>query len=130
MFSKIKFFLFALCFILTFIACNENDGITKEQEALELEKMLSEITELANSEVCNDANDWKFTSYGSKACGGPIGFIAYSTNINTEIFFNKIENHRKAQENFNTKWGVVSDCSISTPPNSIKCENGKPVLIY
>jgi hypothetical protein len=59
--------------------------------------MFSEIKKLASNENCNDSSEWNFTNYRSKACGGSIGFIAYSTTIDTELFFIKIQEHRTAQ---------------------------------
>ena len=60
----------------------------------------------------------------------PVGYIAYSTNINTELFLNKIEEHRNAQHEFNQKWGIISDCSVPPKPSSVICENGDPVFKY
>jgi hypothetical protein len=93
--KKIKFLgiilLFGICF-----SCNENDELTQEQEAQNLSQMFSEIVSLATLENCDDSSEWTFTSYGTKACGGPVGFIAYSTNIDVEFFLAKIEEHRTA----------------------------------
>ena len=119
-----------LSFFLLFISCSDDEKLTQEQEAQNLEKMFSEITNLANSENCSNATEWTFTSYGNKACGGNLGFIAYSTKIDTEIFLRKIEEHRLAQKEFNKKWGIISDCSLPSEPKGIKCENGKPVFEY
>jgi len=127
--KKLKFigiiFLFGIC-----ISCNNNDDLTQEQEFQNLSEMFSNIESLANSENCDDPSQWNFISYGSKACGGPIGFIAYSTNIDTEAFLQKIEEHRAAQSKFNQKWGITSDCSVPAQPSGIVCENGNPKFEY
>lgn len=119
------FFLIGICF-----SCSDSEGVTQEQEAQILNQMFSEIENLASNVNCNNSSQWAFTNYGSKACGGPIGFIAYSTNIDIDSFLEKIEEHRTAQKEFNEKWGLISDCSIPSQPSGIICENGKPVFEY
>jgi hypothetical protein len=119
------FFLIGICF-----SCSDSEGVTQEQEAQILNQMFSEIENLASNVNCNNSSQWAFTNYGSKACGGPIGFIAYSTNIDIDSFLEKIEEHRTAQKKFNEKWGLISDCSIPSQPSGIICENGKPVFEY
>lgn len=125
---KTKIFLLAT---LAFLSCsNDNKGSTQEQEAQQLSKMFVEIEALASSESCVETSEWTFTSYGSKACGGPIGYIAYSQNIDTALFLQKIEEHRIAQQAFNEKWGIISDCTVPQEPRTVVCENGKPVFEF
>ncbi|MDY8135498.1 hypothetical protein [Aquimarina sp. 2201CG5-10] len=127
--KELKFFgilfLIGICF-----SCDDDDALIQEQEAQNLNQLFFEIESLATSENCNDSAEWTFTSYGSKACGGPVGFIAYSTNIDTELFIKKIQEHRTAQQKFNQKWGVISDCSLPLQPSGVLCENGIPVFEY
>lgn len=119
------FLLMGMCF-----SCSLDDESTKEQEAQNLEQLFSEIESMATSENCSDSAEWTFTGYGSKACGGPMGYIAYSTKIDTELFLEKVEKHRAAQKEFNQKWGIASDCSVPQQPAGISCENGNPVFEY
>ncbi len=102
----------------------------QEREHQHLLNLFNEIETLANSISCTDKNDWTYTAYGSKACGGPKGYIAYSKKINTVDFLTKINNYTKAEKLYNTKWGIVSDCSLAPQPKTIVCENGTPLLKY
>lgn len=111
-------------------SCNNDDGPTQQQEAADLARMLSQIENMASSAPCNDSSEWTFTSYGNKACGGPVGYIAYSSRIDTFLFLEKIEQHRIAQLRFNEKWGMVSDCSAPLEPAGVVCEEGNPVFEY
>ena len=117
--------LMGICF-----SCSNDEGITQEQEAASLSEKLAEIEGMATTKSCDNPSEWTFTDYGEKACGGPVGYIAYSTNIDTELFLEKIEAHRFAQQRFNEKWGIISDCSLPAEPSGIICENGNPVFIY
>jgi len=127
--KKIKFIRIIFIFGVL-LSCNDNNELTQEQEGQNLNQLFSEIENLATSENCDDSAEWTFTSYGTKACGGSVGFIAYSTNIDTELFLEKVEEHRTAQSEFNEKWGIISDCSIPSQPSTVICENGNPVLEY
>ena len=127
--KKLNFIGIALLIGICF-SCNNDDALTQEQQAQNLDQMFSEIEILATSESCDNSAEWTFTSYGSKACGGPLGFIAYPINIGTELFLKKIEEYTTAQQEFNQKWGIVSDCYVPSQPSEIICKNGSPVFEY
>lgn len=119
------YFLICCCF-----SCTEEAEMTQEQEAQYIQQLFTEIETMAKSVPCENATEWRFTSYGSKACGGPVGFIAYSNSIDPEFFLQKVAAHRTAQENYNEKWRIVSDCSAPAQPSAIACDNGIPVFVY
>ncbi|WP_341220250.1 hypothetical protein [Polaribacter atrinae] len=102
----------------------------QEIEHRNLMDLFNEIQELSYSVPCSDANNWLFTAYGSKACGGPQGYIAYASTIDTNNFLNKIEAYTEAEKAFNIKWGIISDCSFANVPVSVACINGLPTLKY
>lgn len=102
----------------------------QETEHRKLIDLFNKIQNLSYSISCSDANDWLFVAYGAKACGGPQGYIAYSSKIDVNSFLNKIETYTQAEKDFNIKWSVVSNCSILIPPTSVECENGLPTLKY
>src|SRR5699024_8797860 len=77
-----------------------------------------------------ESSEWNFSSFGSKACGGPVGFIAYSTKIDVELFLEKVEKHKIEQKKFNEKWGIISDCSVPPEPTGVICKDGEPSFIY
>jgi len=107
-----------------------NDNTTLEEDRILLEDLFAQIKAMAESEVCENANDWKFTAYGSKACGGPIGYIAYSINIEENIFLEKIKTYTEAENEYNIKHGIASTCDIAPAPKSVNCEDGKAILNY
>lgn len=101
---------------------------TFEEDQAALATMFSNIKATAESVVCENAEDWKFTPYGSKACGGPQGYIAYSNQIDEIAFFESVALYTQAEAAFNIKWGVVSTCDVPIPPQSISCLDGKAVF--
>lgn len=102
----------------------------QEKEHRALMVLFDEIQNLSYSESCSNSSNWTFTAYGSKACGGPQGFIPYSKNIDTAAFLQKIDAYTKAEKEFNIKWSVVSNCAIVNPPKNVECKNGYPILNY
>ena len=121
--------LSTLLMLLISFSC-EDDSLSQEQEEQKLRSLFDEIQEMANSKDCEDASNWTYTAYGEKACGGPVGYIAYSTLIDTASFLDKVDEHRAAQQEFNQKWGITSDCSVPQEPDDVICENGDPAFVY
>lgn len=118
------------------VSLTENELIVKreltsqEKDHRALMDLFYEIQNLAYSVSCSDANDWLFTAYGAKACGGPQGYIPYSNKIDTVAFLQKIEAYTQAEKEYNFNHGVVSTCDIPASPKSVVCENGYPTLKY
>ena len=118
------------------VSLTENELIVKreltsqEKDHRALMDLFYEIQNLAYSVSCSDANDWLFTAYGAKACGGPQGYIPYSNKIDTVAFLQKIEAYTQAEKEYNFNHGVASTCDIPAIPKSVVCENGYPTLKY
>lgn len=124
------FFLFwvlTLCF-----ACNSDDDVTptQQQEIDALENQLNEIIATAESVACEDASLWGVTGVGQKACGGPVGYLAYPTTIDVAAFLERLETHRQAEDEFNRRWGITSTCDVTPMPTAVVCEDGVAVLMY
>ncbi|WP_435414032.1 hypothetical protein [Polaribacter aestuariivivens] len=102
----------------------------QEIEHRKLMDTFNEISTLAYSLPCNDAANWTFVGYGTKACGGFQGYIAYSKNIDTVSFLNKVENYNKAENEYNIKFNIISDCSLAPKSTAVICKNGYPTLKY
>lgn len=129
MIKPVKPYVVTLLIILN-LSCVKGDVFLRSQDEQNLETLWKEIQKLVSAEDCKEASDLRFTAYGHKACGGPVGYIAYSSEINTRLFLKKIEEHRQAQEAFNARWDILSNCSLPTEPRGVRCENGKAVLVY
>ncbi|KPM46839.1 hypothetical protein [Jiulongibacter sediminis] len=103
---------------------------SREADEKLLQDLYSEIESLSKEFSCSDANEWKFTEIGSKACGGPAGYIVYNVNQDTECFLKKVRHYTSLTATFNDKYGVISDCSIAPIPSGIECMNGEAVLDF
>lgn len=126
--------LIALLVLTSITSCssddNLSDDLSQEEQAQNLSEIFLEIENLSLSVVCENSADWTFTSYGTRPCGGPAGFIAYSLNIDVNLFLELIEEHREKQQEFNEKWEIVGICIVPQQPTGVICENGSPVFEF
>ena len=113
------------------IGCNlsSNDG-AGDASPIALDQLWTEINQLVSSQNCTDTNDWTFTPVGSKPCGGPMAYIAYSRKIDEKKFLELVQRYTELQADFNKRSGAISDCALVTRPSGVICENSKAVLIY
>lgn len=102
----------------------------QEIEHQNLINLFYEIEKMANNKTCTNSDDLTFTAYGSKACGGPQGYIAYSTKINVADFLKKVTEYTNKEKAFNVKWGIISTCDIPNRPVDVTCLNNTPTLTY
>ncbi len=123
-------FIFTMSLSLMVFQCEDNSRPTmeKEQEALNESKII--IEDIAATAICNESAECKFIALGSKPCGGPWGYLVYSTSIDVTKLEGMVEDYNKNEAAFNLKWGVISDCSFVLPPTSMICENNKCVAVY
>jgi len=121
-------FLFSMLFIA--VNCEESQEDTMESDRLKLLELKAEIDAFIDTSVCDNNHTCAYIAYGSKACGGPQGYLVYSTSIQVEQLKTLIDQYNQAEAEFNTTWGIVSDCSIPNPPSEIICENNKCVAVF
>ncbi len=101
----------------------------QEEDFAMLQELFTEFSTIANAS-CTNAEVWEFVAYGSKACGGPQGYIAYPTTIDVEAFLILVENYTTEEAIYNATYGIVSTCDFAVPPVNVVCENEAAVLIY
>lgn len=130
---SIKIMILSISYILllTFSSC-EKKGLysTKEEDQQEMALLKNEIDKMSNQVSCDNAGEWKFVEIGAQACGGPIGFVAYSNKIDETSFLNKVELFTQKQKAFNVKWKIISACDLLVAPKGIECVSGKPKFVY
>jgi len=124
-----KFFFFFLTFLA--INCTGSDQIKdQDTEKKELEQMAKEIRVLAEASSCSDSFTCKYVAFGSKPCGGPWGYLVYSTSVDETELLKKVEDYNEKERKYNIKFGIISDCSFAMPPDKVICENGKCKAVY
>ena len=140
---KKQFILFVLPVLFFSTACDKNawndpclpdlsikQHTTRKQDDRALEQLMKELRTLAASVSSTGSADWDFLPFGTKACGGPLGYIPYHNSIDVECFRKKVALYTDLTKLYNIKHGLYSDCSIPPLPQGVDCENGTPVLRY
>lgn len=118
-------------FLMVFsLGCDSVDSENPVVYPSDMQIIYKEMVSLSESETCSNSGDWLFTPYGSKACGGPIGYIAYSKKIDQVYFLGLVDRFTQLQAEHNQKTGAVSDCALAIRPIAVTCENGKPKFVY
>ncbi|MFC3415547.1 hypothetical protein [Algoriphagus hitonicola] len=85
---KINHALFLLLFLSS---CFAFESEQKEDFLAEMEVLYEEIQSLSSSQTCSDLGEWSFVALGSKPCGGPWEYTAYSKRINVPEFLAKVK---------------------------------------
>lgn len=114
---------------LLLISFGCEDSIKDQSVDLDqIEELEKEIISLSQSIPCTNSTEWKFTPMGSKACGGPVKYIAYHQSVE-ERFLELVNQYTLKQEQYNLLNKITSDCALVSPPRNIICEGGKPFLV-
>lgn len=126
-----KMIILATILAFSFCGCEEKDfSSSRQDDELEMSNLRKEIDKMSEQISCDNSVDWKFTGIGSKACGGVVGYVAYSTKIDETLFLQKVAMFNQKQKAFNVKWNLISDCMAPVSPKSVECNNGKPQFVY
>ena len=127
-----KYILLLFAAFSLFYGCSlpDDDVERNQEEDLALLLDLFEEFETMANQPCTDAELWEFVAFGSKACGGPQGYIASPTTIDVETFLMLVENYTTEEAIYNSNYGIVSTCDILAAPVDVICENEEAVLVY
>ncbi len=94
-----------------------------DQERLEV--IWNDIQLEIADKSCDQNGACKSLAFGKKACGGPAGFLIYSSsNVNEAKLKDLVEQYTALQAAMNEEYNLNSDCALETPPD-ISCVNGQ-----
>ncbi|TXE08528.1 hypothetical protein ES711_08470 [Gelidibacter salicanalis] len=126
----LTFLLSSLFIVLSANTCDNQDAMTCEEMRDNLNEMKTTIQNLADTSVCNAAFECRSIALGSKPCGGPWGYLVYSTSIDTLKLSNLVATYNQQEKLMNTECGLISDCSFVSPPQQLECKNNRCIAIY
>lgn len=124
------FTLLLVCFIFTASKCDDTTISAIEEDQRALTTLKQTIEDLVNTSVCHENVPCKFIAFGSKACGGPKRYLIYSTSIDVEKLELLVAAYNQKDADYNTKYGIISDCAFVNPPTSLSCENNICIALY
>lgn len=119
-------FFFVGMLLLSLFSCEQVPVELTNQEADEarLAEMLTDIELLISDKSCTKDGKCTVMAYGDKACGGPVGYLIYSSgNVNENQLKDLVEEFTALQSLMNDAYGYISDCALASPPD-VSCLDG------
>lgn len=87
------------------------------------------IQEEIGTAECDNASQCRTMPVGHKSCGGPEGYVAYSTKAgNTERLLALGEQYAAARKTENERSGILSNCMVERDPGAT-CVANRCVLV-
>jgi hypothetical protein len=123
-----KALIVLLLFLGASASCQSTDGV-QNITLQDLELQFKTIQEFVDKNNCSENSQCNYIAYGSKACGGPQGYLVYSSEINLDKLKALVTKYSKDEDSYNKQNGIVSDCSTPSPPEQFSCIDGKCVGI-
>ncbi|CAN5385385.1 hypothetical protein BH23BAC2_BH23BAC2_22960 [soil metagenome] len=100
---------------------SDNQTVTRA----DLEIQLQKINAFVDNAVCLKDDQCSYMAYGSKACGGPKGYLVFSSSIDINALKLMVKKYTEDESIYNRVNGIMSDCSMANPPQKVGCVNGK-----
>lgn len=123
--------LMSLFMLTTAMQCDEDDSpVSCGQTSQVLAEYKASIESFAAESVCGDEFECRFIAFGSKPCGGPWGYLVYTTSIDTTQLVTFVNDYNQLEANYNLVCSAVSDCSAPQPPIGFDCQNNQCIPIY
>ena len=98
------------------------DERTLDQYRSELQGLRSEIQGIVGDAACTHDSECKAIGYGSKPCGGPSSYLAYSVkNTDVPLLEGKVQQFNALQRAHQGKLRIFSDCRV-VPKPAVACE--------
>jgi hypothetical protein len=100
---------------------------SQEDDWERLAQMREMIIEYIGVPTCGGASDCRCIGFGAKPCGGPWGYLIYSTaTVDERILHLEVTAYNTYNDILNRRYGIYSDCMV-VPPPEIGCVAGRCV---
>lgn len=116
-------------FVGIFSSCEQLAALEQEITKEQLDQQLVAIEALIEEGNCKKDGECQFIPYGSKACGGPQGYLIFSSNVDRDELQKRVDIYTKAEAAYNKQEGIMSDCSIPPEPAKLGCVDGNCVQL-
>jgi hypothetical protein len=85
---------------------------------------VGQIRSIIGAAGCTDSSQCRTLPLGARGCGGPEGYLPYSTANSSEATLQALgERYKKEREAQNARSGMVSDCRFMVDPGAV-CQAG------
>jgi hypothetical protein len=102
---------------------SERKGVQSLSERMA--ELKADMEELTKDKSCTSNSECKAMAYGTKACGGPSGYVVYSIKTTDVIRLKEVTSElSQLQDEYNREQGLMSTCSYMMPPE-VSCDQGQ-----
>ena len=123
------FKILVLSILLQSFQCTDANNVSDDVTSAQLETKKQEIQNYIKSFGCSESAGCSFIAFGSKPCGGPWSYLVFSNSVNLTKLEEMVKDYNEMNKLYNIQTNAISDCSIPSPPNEIKCVNGVCTII-
>jgi hypothetical protein len=109
-----------------FLACGTSQSSADDIQAT-LQELTAQIDRIIGNAACEVTGQCRVIAVGSKPCGGPWSYRAYST-LKTDVSSLEVtvQRYTDLQKELNQRTGAISDCMFVTEP-TVQCVSGRCV---
>jgi hypothetical protein len=110
------------------LSAEQLDGqLTLDQIRTKALSIKKEVESMRGNAVCANRSECRAIGYGAKPCGGPSGYLVYSTrDTNAALLESKVREFNAVVRELNVRRQLLSDCLfVSQPP--VTCAQNKCV---
>lgn len=84
-------------------------------------ELREQILRVVGSAACREDRECRALPMGSKPCGGPEGYVAWSTaGTDARLLESLAARYREARQTRNQRLGLMSDCAVVSEP-AVRC---------
>ncbi len=99
------------------LASNETEP--EVQEAQQLRDLEAQAGLIVRADGCTQPGQCRTAPVGDRPCGGPRDYVVYcATTTDTVALFRKLEELKRAEQEYNRKHDLVSTCEFRLPPQT------------
>jgi len=122
---RLSFLLVTICCWISPSAQAEEGSRALDQDREKLMHLDQSVRGIIGDAACTDNTDCRLMGYGSKPCGGPAGYVAYSIKgTNVALLEEKVLEFNALALELDRRTGTVSDCTLASKPE-VKCVQGR-----
>ena len=78
---------------------------------------------------CDTSTGCSFIAFGSKPCGGPWEYLAYSNTVDEVHLTEMVNAYNELEHSYNIEFEIFSDCAVVNPPQQVDCIDGICTII-
>jgi len=102
-----------------------NAGASEDGDREILDRLFDAIISYIGTPYCDDCEQCRVIGYGAKPCGGPWGYLIYSSaTLDEAVLEGLIAAHRSFESYMNAKYGYTSTCDVPPVP-AVTCFGGE-----